>query len=370
MARIPVLQICCSRLYVYCSMTTDDVLISDQVFQLNTFLWALQDVPSNSQIKPILREAGYKLRFIEQRVILPKTVAVAGVLEKLTNSRNPSPCKPDLWLTHESDQFDLVIEIKPHSFSKGSSNSRQAIKILIGSLDLADSLAEKQSQLGHVVYATIDSEAACIEKTLDKLACDILDMGVAVAPSAAIGFSIDNKGVTLRSPKPENLPEPADEALSSPATVLQRDEQDSLHPLYFIPWVPGIRDSQDDTLHSEGLDELTRRVLTQVISEVGLAEIPSTLEIDAHSIMSKATLRFFNYWRGDVRTDFMKAVIKIVQNAWKAEFKILKRRKHSLRIELPDADAQDNAIRALENAKPEDRKTNLEGFTKQMRLFD
>ncbi|MXW42265.1 MAG: hypothetical protein F4138_03340 [Acidimicrobiia bacterium] len=42
-------------------------------------------------------------------------------------------------------------------------------------------------------------------------------------------------------------------------------------------WIPGIKDSQDAELHSAGLHELTARVLTHALSNVGQAQPPTTL---------------------------------------------------------------------------------------------
>ena len=42
-------------------MTSDATLLSDQVFQLNTFLWALEDLPEGGATEPVLRNADYYL---------------------------------------------------------------------------------------------------------------------------------------------------------------------------------------------------------------------------------------------------------------------------------------------------------------------
>ena len=59
--------------------STDQVsqldLLSDQVFQLNTFLWALESLsPSErSPLRPVLREAGYYLVAIGRKVLVPSS---------------------------------------------------------------------------------------------------------------------------------------------------------------------------------------------------------------------------------------------------------------------------------------------------------
>ena len=79
-------------------MTSETGLLSDQVFQLNAFLWALEDLPAPGRIRPVLRDAGYYLVAVGRRVLMPADDLVVAALKRLTGSPDPSPCRPDLWL--------------------------------------------------------------------------------------------------------------------------------------------------------------------------------------------------------------------------------------------------------------------------------
>ena len=79
-------------------MTSDSTLLSDQIFQLNTFLWAVADLPDEGSIRPVLRRAGYVLHAIGRKVQVPVGEAFRGVLKDLTGSADASPCRPDLWI--------------------------------------------------------------------------------------------------------------------------------------------------------------------------------------------------------------------------------------------------------------------------------
>ena len=46
-------------------------LLSDPVFQLNTMLWALEELPDAGPIHPVLRNAGYYINAIGRRVVAP-----------------------------------------------------------------------------------------------------------------------------------------------------------------------------------------------------------------------------------------------------------------------------------------------------------
>ena len=70
-------------------------LLSDQVFQLNAFLWAVEDLPTEGPIRPVLREAGYSLVAIGRKVLLPPGNAVTVALNQLTGSPDRSACRPD-----------------------------------------------------------------------------------------------------------------------------------------------------------------------------------------------------------------------------------------------------------------------------------
>ena len=135
-------------------MTDTSTLLSDQVFQLNTFLWALEDLPDESQIQPVLRQAGYYLGSIGRSVLMPSGERAIAALTSLTGSADRSPCRPDLWLRHSSDPVQPIVELKARGFSPDSSNRRQALKLIAASFNLAPSLAEPGKRPGHVLYAT------------------------------------------------------------------------------------------------------------------------------------------------------------------------------------------------------------------------
>lgn len=351
-------------------MIDTKALLSDQVFQLNTFLWALQELPESSPIQPVLRQAGYQLRSIEPRLIVPRTPVVIDALHELNRSKDRSPCHPDLWLQHSEHPSELIVELKSQGFSPKSSNSRQALKLLLAAFDLSESLGETTQHSGHLIYATISGDTSNLETTLNDLASKLHDEGANAAPTSVIGFSEEVDGVAISSSS-SNLPEPAANALASPAVVLRRDDDNDLQPLYLIPWIPGIEDSQNPQLHKAGYDELTRRALTHVLSAIGRAEVPTTLKITGEEIMSRSTFRVFDSWRGDTRKQFTKAVVKIIDQALGSNSNVVSRSDKQIIIELPDSETQEQILRLIEQADPISSATNLENASKeQPTLFD
>ena len=201
-------------------MIDNSILLSDQVFQLNTFLWALEDLPVNSATRPVLREAGYRLRAIGQQVIGPADEPIVSALGAVIGSQDRSPSRPDLWLRHDSEVVDPVIELKAQGFSPDSSSRKQALKIIASAADLSPSLAESTMRPGHVIYATNSSDAPRLSDTLRDLSGILMAEGIPTAPTGAIGFSMKPEGVTLSSPRPSDLPDPMTTMLASPTIVL------------------------------------------------------------------------------------------------------------------------------------------------------
>ncbi len=347
-------------------MTSGARLLSDQVFQLNAFLWALEDLPATGRTRPVLRNAGYYLMAIGRRVQVPAEDSVIAALERLTGSADRSPCRPDLWLRHQDHPVQVIVELKARGFSRDSSNTRQAVKLLLSAFDLAASLGEQAERRGHVIYGTVGADAESLSTTLKELADEVSAMGLPAAPTTVVGLSIDDKGVSLSSPTPSDLPDPAAVALAAPTVVLRRDGDNDLRPLYFVPWIPGIEDTQEPELRADGLRELTARVLTQAMGHVGRALVPTTLALNGTQLLSDATFRVFDRWHERNRNQFGEAAVKIVERALrKSEVEIRRYGGDRLEIDLPSTETKDQAIKGLEQADPANAKKNLEATTRE-----
>ncbi len=341
-------------------MTSEATLLSDQVFQLNTFLWALKGLPEDGPVEPVLQRAGYYLASIERRVLPPKDRAVATALAQLTDSKHPSPCHPDLWLKHDQDPVQPVVELKSHGFSAASSNRKQALKLMASAFDLSASLAESSERRGHVVFATVEPDAAQLASTLKQLVSELGAANVPAAPTAVVGFSADEDGVMLSSPSPADLPAPARQALASPATVLHRDGENDLRPLYFVPWLPGNETSQDPELQSDGLSEFTARVLVHALADVGQASPPEDLQISCADLLSRATFGVYDYWGPRVKAQFNQAATQILMKALKPIKEARRVNGGFISVDLRSIEVQDAVIDRLRQADPADPASNLE----------
>lgn len=349
-------------------MTDHPTLLSDPVFQLNVLLWAVEDLPESGPITPVLRNAGYYLHAVGRRVIAPNDATVVERLSTLTGT-DQTPCRPDLWLKHSTGQTDSLVELKAHGFSTNSSNSRQALKLLASAADLSFSLGARETQPGHVIYATVTDDAPAMSTTLAELRAKLADLDVPVAPAGCIGIFEEVEGVGLDTPRKADLPGPAREAL--PAVVLRRSGAgNDPRPLYFVPWIPGIHDSQEPDLHADGFRELTARLFTHVIQVVGRAQVPCNLSLAFDELLSDATFGVFTRWRDSDRREFSGAAARIIERALRS-FDAARVEGNRVDIDLPSPEVQHAVIERLERADPADPSKNLVGaIAQQPTLFD
>lgn len=353
-------------------MTSDAVLAADPVFQLNVVLWALEDLPDVTSVQPVLRRAGYRVESLGRPLLLPADEQTASALRRFTGSADRSPCHPDLLLEHQDDPATLVVELKSRGFSQDSSNVRQAAKLIVGSQDLADSYAETQPRPGHVVYGTVESDTVRLAETLQGLSESIVSHGVLAAPTAVVGISADDEGARLSTTARSDLPEPAQRALQTTATVLHRHGEDDIRPLYVIPWIPGIADNQDPELQADGYRELTARIIVEAMAVVGQAAVPTpTLEITGNALLSRATFGVFDRWLDSDRRQFEAAATDVLSNALQGLGGFQRQSRDTISLSLSSHEQQAEIVKLLEQAKPADKTTNLEAAVNEApRLFD
>ena len=352
-------------------MTPSATLLSDQVFQLNTLLWALEQVPGEAgPVDPVLRSAGYYLDSIGRRLIVPVSPNARTALRAVTGTDDLSPTNPDLWLRHASEDAVPLVELKSHGFSPDSSNSRQALKMIISAADVASAVGRREATAGHVLYATAGTDSAGMSETLKTLEETVSEVGGSPAKTGVLSLIEVDAGVGLGSPVPDDLPSAMGAALSAPAVVLRREGEDDLQPLYFIPWIPGIEDSQDSALHAEGLQQLTARLLTQAIAAVGQSTVPGVVVLKPDELLVAATFGVFSRWRDNDRDSLIRAASNVLRVALKPTG-VSQMVHGDVQIDLRDSDTQEAVLQRLEHADPADPSKNLEAaLNEQLTLFE
>lgn len=352
-------------------MTSDAVLAADPVFQLNVLLWALEDLPDITAVQPVLRRVGYRVESLGRPLLLPADARTASALRTVAGSADRSPCHPDLCLENQDHPVTLVVELKSSGFSQGSSNVRQAVKLIVASHDLAESYAETQPRPGHVVYGTVESDAARLAETLQGLRESVTSHAMPAAPAATVGISIDDEGARLSTSPGSDLPAPAQRALQAAAVVLHRHGEDDIRPLYLIPWTPGIEGTQDPELQADGYRELTARIIVGAMAIVGQAIVPTTLDITGSMLLSRATFGVFDRWRDADRRQFAAAATGVLTNALRSLGGFQRQSRDTISLSLSSHDEQAEVVKLLEQAKPADNKANIEAAVNETpKLFD
>lgn len=334
-------------------MTDINILKKDPIFQLNLLLWSTMDGPSDWQniINPILRNEGYTLYAIEKEVILPTDLSVQTALSSLLQKKIRPP-STDLWITHEIEKTDLIIELKSRGFRADSDKSIQVMKIMAATADLSETLGGTVKRPGYFIFVTIAEDMKDMLSTLSTLKIQLDERDIPSASTAIIGIQQSKKGIDLVSPQSDQLPSTLSEVLRNPTTVLQLENlDDEIVPLYLIPWMPGI--TQDEELSNKGLQVLTSRLLTHVQEAVGKADISSPVILKGDILLEKATFGAFEYWKDRDRRRFMKEAIGIITRAMKP---LVQKQEGGteLMIEFPDESAREDIMLKIEKFKIEE----------------
>ena len=158
-------------------------LLRDPIFQINLLLWSLMGAPHdpefNIKLTPVLRNWGYTLYAIEKSVNPPRDFEFVDAISPLISNLD-SPI-PDLWLKHEEDAVEPILELKSRGFSPSSDKSIQMIKIMTASADLSETLGGGNYRPGHVIMTTIAEDTEEMISTFGDIGQENTGLAGAVA---------------------------------------------------------------------------------------------------------------------------------------------------------------------------------------------
>ena len=345
-----------------------NALIRDPLFQLNMVFWSLKCLPPGSSfhIDPLLEKAGYYLFALERTLRLPNDQEIISSLQDLLQTQSIDSPVPDIWIRHRDEEADfLIIELKSQGFSAESSNRRQLLKMLVGAADLSLSLgATTDKELpGHVIIVTSFTDTEQMMCTIKQIKTDLDISQLRSAPAAVIGigYQDDDDRWIWECPEPSYLPQPLQQHLSEPVTVLSHAgvQPEDLVPLFLIPWAPGISGSNSQ-LASDGLSVLTGRVLTFLLTEIGNATLPINLTLRSDAIVEKATYGLFKYWKGRDKRSMSKKVISIIFNNIESSV-LTDKGNEEISIDIPSEQIRDEILSVIEKIDIGVPSSSLEG---------
>lgn len=268
-------------------------LLADPVFQLNLTIWMLMASPFPNAWRPVFKEAGYTLEGIGRRFVLP--IEQRAIIASLLGAApGPQECSPDTSGLNAELPHYAAIECKGNSFTPESSSARQALVMLAVLFDVTDTLGHSAPMKGGVAYLTPDTVHERQADTLEVLRERLSAAGINPAPATAVGVGRTDDGITLVASRRGSLVGPLVEGIREAVVVVPADPDDDPRPLYFIPYVPNISQTDEELAYCEGAfrDRLTATAI-RAIGEAHLGAV--ILRVD--DLLSELTFGVFDSWR-------------------------------------------------------------------------
>lgn len=265
------------------------------LLQLNVLLWAAwSDQPPEAPIRPVLRQAGFRVFAVEHPIRLP----IANVAEFQNQSIDVAPGPVvDVVLKRISDNLAVLVECKASSFgppsvdpppSKGTlDRHRQARGFLASSLDPGTSVGSALGPKGEVVYLVPALHRAALATPLGSLASEVAAVSKATPIVGVVGVTIRNDGVFLES-GPSAVTALESAVIPERCVAVLTADQDPV-PLYLVSWIPGT-DFYDEVTFRE-------RLKRSLLLRIGARRAPVAFEVTFEEILSDASSGVFGVWK-------------------------------------------------------------------------
>jgi hypothetical protein len=353
-------------------VTASDV-VSDPIGQLNLILWATRPLPEGHAIRPVLRDAGYELRYLGPA--LPLTPALR---ERLIDSGLPfrERPRPDVLLRRsEADEY-LLVECKRTMFGPCSSSASQTRGLLLQTPDQLRAvlyLSPDAPANAHLAYVTRHYESPNPAEGIASIADQLGGAGFEVIPAGIICLEARDDGIYMRTGYfPGVLPAPLLEATGHEVLLSRSDEGGSPLPLLLIPWEPSL--DRDSPLAAFGKWVLYQRLLTHVVIAVGHATPGHPVDVFYDAMLSDATFTYYERWRAlnrEIATylrgvcgDLITGALREVEGV---EIEAITGDAPGRRLTMASAEARGLAVDAL-TAQSRKSPPDIEG--EQLSLFD
>ncbi len=217
-------------------MNNIDEIIGDHLFQMNLILWLAQPIGMNIGLRAILAESGYSVYSISPSLALPIPIR-ERIREK--NITAQDGCSPDI--------------------------------ILI------------------VSYVTKDDQKVLIKITCANLMAEIKSSGLRSNDTCCIGIKHDSDNSIYTNVDVDDS-DRLNVIESGAIKVIEGQPDTDPRPLYFIPLDPSVEQN------AYGKKTLEQRLLSEILSLIGRAIIPSSVALTVEDLLSKATWGMYSLW--------------------------------------------------------------------------
>jgi hypothetical protein len=339
--------------------------LSDNLFQVN--LWMLQP-PNLTNVRPLLREAGYRLYAVERELPIPVSLREKMKKAGIAIRQNP---QPDVVLVAEGSEF-LLVECKSKMFGVKTDGDDGHIKqarsyMLQVPKVLKESLGGVLVSGSHLAYMCCHDSSQKQSLGLNALAAEMKKAGVEVVSKCVIRLSSSVKGVSIE-------PVCAGDALPRPLArlvgkrrrrllVLPTDRSgNDPRPLYLIPWMPNTEpDKQDDY----NIRVFKNRILAATVTKFGRSKVGDPVLVDVEETLRDITRGVYDLWRNkaaraDMRGKVRELIITHLRKVSGIMFDDPTKSGAQIRVLVPDEKTQNAIIRELrqtvdDNWQPNER---------------
>ncbi len=334
-------------------MSKPSKLVGDCLYQVNLVLWMLQPA-SAVGVRPVFHDAGYRLHSIEPELMLDVELASRLMLDEIAAS---NPVVPDLLLDSPEQEY-LLLECKRSMFGAetegGDSALKQARSLLLQTPPrLASALAAQSQDIRttSLLYLTRHDSSHAQAEGLCSISQQLQARGYRTTAIGLLGLEAAPGAILLRHDYPQaTTPDRLRARLGTePIVVQDLEEGTDPRPLYFIPWMPGANDSDDD--YSQAA--FGNRILAEATSVLAQQRPPCTVELDVDALLGRATFGLRDRWRNkavlrqlrDRTRELLRGQIR--QGAAQLNVRLLSSPRHGLVFDLPDTTTQKRIIEAF-----------------------
>jgi hypothetical protein len=347
-------------------------LCKDPLFQLNLAIWLAQpQPPSEFYVYPLFYESQLNIYSIGPLLTLPPDIRLA-VTEKINCQ---DAVRPDLIFEALGKKKFCILECKSSSFGPESSTAEQArtLLLVIGSvISEVLGIGKRGETEGILCYFIGPNNAELMKKTLKILEEEIKDK--TNLESGTYGcFEIKPSQTSIILEYPEKVKIFLNLTKNSPVEIIQQLEEDTdPRPLYFIPYDPNIQQTKEEQELSRRI--LFERILGHMISEIGVADIPSSITFTTQELLNSATFRVYEIWEDNeakkhVRRlvkDFLNQIMSVISEPLRES--ITYEPQKGWIFNLKDREAREEILKQIQRFKPET--LDLSKKIEQISLFD
>jgi len=283
-------------------------ICKDPLFQLNLAIWITQPQPSTYfYIYPLFYKSGLNIYSIGPLLTLPPDIR-HKVSDKIICQDS---ARPDLVLELKDKKRFCFLECKSSSFGPESSSSNQARTFLLLAGPIISEvlgIGQRGDNEGILCYFLGSNNAVLMQKTLEQLTEEIQNK--TGLPTGKFGcFEIKPSKSTITLEYSESVKNFLNLVKNSPVDIIELEENTDPRPLYFIPYDPNIHQTKEERELCKRI--LFERILSHIISEVGRADVPSSITFTTDELLSLATFGLYKIWDDN---DAKKHIRKLVEH--------------------------------------------------------